>query len=205
MATGEIEILGMNTQPLERLWITQARAGSPEAFGHLMELHEPGLLAFVRSRTHNPELSEELVQETFVRAFQYLERFDPERDFEAWLFSIAHHVELEWRRRERIGRRVLGDVAAEKSRQEEKEQAPSGAPPVYYRVMQAISECPPQYHLPLTMRYLDRLRYEEIAEMLKLSTGQVKGLLYRGKQLLKERLTDLLENMEPNGTQGDNP
>ena len=170
--------------------------GSAEAFERLVQRYEDSIYAYLWSRTRDQELSEELCQEVFVRAYQGLARFDPSYSFENWLCGIAHNLELQWRRQRKISRRVMGQLAEGGYGRQEVE-APGV--PVYQRVLSAINACPPNYHLPLTMRYLDQMSYEEIASVLNMSPGQVKGLLYRGKQLLKERLADLLEDLDDSG------
>lgn len=178
----------------EGAWLQEAQAGSTEAFGRLVDRYESPVYAFVLSKTRNRELAQELAQETFVRAFEGLERFDPNQKFSHWLFGIAHHVTTEWRRRQMSQRRALEAVAERKRADAQGSSSVEigTGTPVHERILGAIEDCPENYRLPLTMRYLDELSYEEIAEVLSLSPGQVKGLLYRGKQMLRERLSDLM-------------
>ena len=175
-------------------WMQEAQSGSAEAFGRLVEHYEKPVFAFVLLRTRNQDLSLDLAQETFVRAYEGLAKFEPSQNFLSWLFGIANHVVSECKRRRKIQNKVMAFAAAVLRQQrtvlggEELEQE-SGA--IHERFLQAVHECPESYHLPLTLRYLELLTYEEIAQVLELSPGQVKGLLYRGKQMLREKLADL--------------
>jgi len=194
----ESSALALPVEDQERKWLRLALSGSAEAFERLITRHEDAVRAFFWSRTRDHELSEELTQEVFVRAFEGLERFDPDGQFEAWLYGIAHHLELQWRRQQKVQRKALENVA-ESNRIRKEQSARDSEQPVYQRVLGAIAACPANYHLPLTLRYVDQMTYEEIAALLNLSPGQVKGLLYRGKQMLKERLADLLDGLDESG------
>jgi len=184
----------VNTESEAQDCLREAQRGSEEAFARLMELCARPLHAFVLLRIRNREVSQELVQETFVRALLGLQRVDAAREFIPWLLGIAAHVISEWKRKEELHQRTLSAVA-ELHRGEAPGQVaardPQAAGVIYERILQAIAECPESYHLPLTMRYLNEMSYEEIAVQLQLSAGQTKGLLYRGKQMLREKLADL--------------
>jgi RNA polymerase sigma-70 factor, ECF subfamily len=109
--------------------------------------------------------------------------------------GIAQHVTLEWMRDQERQRRAL-ETAAQLKRAERstgssvEEEAPATV--TQARILQAINDCPERYRLPLMMRYVQQMDYAEIASTLELSSGQVKGLLYRGTQMLRERLSDLV-------------
>ncbi|MCK6474605.1 MAG: sigma-70 family RNA polymerase sigma factor [Planctomycetes bacterium] len=183
---GENKVHALET---ERRWIAEAQEGSAEAFGRLVERHERAVFAFVLTRARNLELAQELVQETFVRAFEGLERFDTQQPLVQWLMGIAHHVTSEWRRSQASQRRALDTVEQMKRARKSSVRAPVvDEMPLHERILGAIDACPDNYREPLVLRYLDKLSYEEIAERLALSPGQVKGILYRGKQLLRANL-----------------
>ncbi|MCZ7646714.1 MAG: sigma-70 family RNA polymerase sigma factor [Planctomycetota bacterium] len=177
----------------EGVWLEQALEGDTEAFGRLVTQYERPVYAYLVSRTHDQELAQEMTQEAFVRAFEFLDRFNRDQRFLQWILGIAHHVLSETRRRK--DRQVRGlQEAFDSGRLRGEVQDTEAAHdelPVQERILRAISECPEHYRLPLILRYLHRMNFEEIAEQLLLSQGQVKGVLYRGKQMLREKLSDL--------------
>lgn len=175
----------------ECTWVEQALDGAPEAFGQLMAQYEPSVYAYLLSRTRDRELAQELAQEAFVRAFEALERFDRKQRFLQWVLGIAHHVWSEARRRRERQQRGLEVLGADQRAREYTEVLAPEEEAVSTRILSAIEDCPERYRLPLLMRYLERMTFEEIAQQLDLSPGQVKGILYRGKQLLREKLADL--------------
>jgi RNA polymerase sigma-70 factor, ECF subfamily len=174
--------------------VQEAAAGSAQSFAVLVDRYERPVYAYVLSRTRNRDLAQEVVQETFVRAFDGIARFDSTQRFLNWVMGIAHHVTQEWIRDQEYQRRAVQQAAevkrAEQSgRVDDRDDAPVNA--IQRRILQAIDECPDRYRMPLMMRYLEQMDYAEIASTLGLSGGQVKGLLYRGTQMLRERLSDL--------------
>jgi RNA polymerase sigma-70 factor (ECF subfamily) len=177
-------------------WIQEAMAGSATSFASLVDRYERPVYAFVLERTRDRELAQELVQETFVRAYEGLERYDVSQDFIKWLMGIAYHVTAEWLRSQQRQRKALDTVgqlqrAREQSANENHQGAGEQNHELQQRILQAMADCPENYRVPLMMRYMDKMDYREIAETLQLSAGQVKGLLYRGTQMLRERLADL--------------
>jgi RNA polymerase sigma-70 factor, ECF subfamily len=186
---------GLSNRMQETDWIQDAMAGSATSFASLVDRYERPVYAFVLERTRDRELAQELVQETFVRAYEGLERYDVSQDFIKWLMGIAYHVTAEWLRSQQRQRRALDTVG---QLQRAREQSAGGSSEVgeqnqelQQRILQAMADCPENYRVPLMMRYMDKMDYREIAETLQLSAGQVKGLLYRGTQMLRERLADL--------------
>ncbi len=73
--------------------VSRVLAGDIDAFGEIVAAHEGAVLGVVCSLLENREATEDLVQQTFVRAYQHLDRFDPARgEFRHWLRGIARHV-----------------------------------------------------------------------------------------------------------------
>ena len=76
-----------------------AQAGSSESFARLVERFTDPLYNFLALRTPNPADAEELVQETFLRAWHRLDRYDREWRFSTWIFTIAKRLATSgWRR-----------------------------------------------------------------------------------------------------------
>ncbi|HSS13599.1 MAG TPA: sigma factor, partial [Rhizomicrobium sp.] len=67
----------------------RARAGSADAFGRLVQMHQQALRAFLRRLCGNAADADDLAQEAFVFAWEHIARFDPARPFRPWLFGIA--------------------------------------------------------------------------------------------------------------------
>jgi RNA polymerase sigma-70 factor (ECF subfamily) len=79
----------------------RAGAGDRDAFDSLVRRFADRVLSFVRTRVRDPHDAEEATQETFLRAWSSISRFDPSRRFSTWLFTIAHRQSLDVLRRRR--------------------------------------------------------------------------------------------------------
>jgi len=80
----------------EAALVAKARAGSADAFGRLVHMHQQGLRAFLRRLS--PADADDLAQESFVFAWEHIGRFDPARSFRPWLFGIAWRKHREGKR-----------------------------------------------------------------------------------------------------------
>ncbi len=101
----------MATTDAEKLLIGLVRAGDPVAWQQLIERFEGRLLAFVDSRLRDRAASEDVVQESFVGFLTSLPHYDPDRDVEAYLFSIAAHKLTDHLRKQ--GRRPIDQFGSD--------------------------------------------------------------------------------------------
>src|SRR5260370_31949278 len=101
----------MATTDAEALIVRQVRAGDSQAWRQLIEKYEGRLLAFVDSRLRDRAASEDVVQETFIGFLTSLPHFDPKRDLEAYLFSIAAHKMTDHMRKQ--GRRPIDQFGSD--------------------------------------------------------------------------------------------
>jgi RNA polymerase sigma-70 factor (ECF subfamily) len=84
--------------------VERARKGYRRAFGFLVERYQRRVVGVVLAVVHNPEDAIEPAQETFVRAYQNLSKFEERSSFSTWLYRIAVNLAIDWRRHE--GRHV---------------------------------------------------------------------------------------------------
>ena len=75
----------------ENLWLARARAGDPQAFTRLVEAYQTPIYNLCYRMLGEAGEAEDAAQETFLRAYTRLSRYDPQRSFKTWLFSIASH------------------------------------------------------------------------------------------------------------------
>ena len=134
---------------------------------------------------------EDLAQETFLRVFRYLPEFEGRAKFSTWICTVARRVAVdELRRRQRAivtaPEEAGVDVPAADDLLESTEQAERDA-----LVRAAVAELPEKFRLPLVYASIDGLDYDTIASMLAMPVGTVKTHVFRGKQLLRERLAAL--------------
>jgi RNA polymerase sigma-70 factor (ECF subfamily) len=142
------------------------------------------------------EEAEDLVQETFVKAFRALDRYDPQRPFSSWLFTIASRLAIDRFRRRRLRTVSLTVTDPEGGEERTLDVEDTGPGPDELtshreeedRTSALIAGLPEHYRIVVLMRHQMDLSYEEIAEALNLPLGTVKARIHRARALLKDRL-----------------
>lgn len=172
--------------------IHQVISGDAQAFEPLVRRYQQPLFHYLGRMGVSPAEAEELVQETFIRAFRHLHRFEPNRArFSTWLFTIARRLALNLLRRHRgsKGQSIESDLPDPTVSIE----ANLAQQQIQHRISQALSQLPLKFRSPLSLAYLGALSIAEIAQIEGCEEGTVKSRIFRGKQRLKILLSDLLE------------
>ncbi len=185
-------------RPDEELAV-EAREGSEAAFRELVERFQGPVFSLLVRMVRRTELAEDLAQETFVKAWRALARFDPERKFSSWLFKIAHNTALDALRRS--GQEPLSlDAPREPGGEPMDLPADPRAENPLARTLgrqvgraleQAITRIRPAYREILLLRFAEELSYEEIAEVTGSPLGTVKVHLFRARAELARELKAL--------------
>jgi RNA polymerase sigma-70 factor (ECF subfamily) len=174
----------------------EARDGSEEAFRILVERYERPVFGLLVRIVRRGETAEDLAQETFLKAFRALRRFDPGRKFSSWLFKIAHNAALDALRRQGSEPFSLDAPIGDSDDAPELPADPTAENP-FARVAgrdlgraleAAVGALKPQYREILLLRFVEELAYEEIADVLDLPLGTVKIHLFRARRDLARAL-----------------
>jgi RNA polymerase sigma-70 factor (ECF subfamily) len=134
--------------------------------------------------------AEDLAQETFLRAYDRLETFNPDYRFKTWLLAIANNLGVDTlrRRREMVEfnpETHAGTGGGPETQALEADRSRS--------VQSAIATLPETYGVPVILRYSEGLSYAEIAEVLGITIPAVKSRLFRARNMLAERLEEVGE------------
>lgn len=176
------ESLDMSDRHLARL----ASGGNGEAFDLLLERHHSLIYRLCWGLLGDRSDADDATQETFVRAYQSLGKYDATRAFTPWLRGIAANVCLQSlrRRSRRWGRQTSLDtqfvdpvVPSEPERSDLADEA-----------LMALSQLDETYRLPLAMFYLEEASVAEMAEALSISPGAARVRLHRGREALRKAL-----------------
>lgn len=159
---------------------------SDDALGHLDALY-----ATARRLTRNPDAAEDLVHDTYVKAFRHRRRFRDGTNLRAWLTAILHNTFLNDVRR-RKGSPVEGGDETADSRPA---PGPSPEDALIARaeagaVEAALAEVPEPFREAVWLRDAQEMTYAEIAEVLQVPLGTVMSRIARGRRLLHDRIAD---------------
>ncbi len=130
---------------------------------------------------------EDLVQETFLRAYDRISTFNPEYRFKTWLLAIANNLGIDTLRRRRDVVEFNSEVHARVMRGPETAAAEAERAK---SVQEAVMTLPEAYSVPLVLRYAEDLSYAEIAEVLGITIPALKSRLFRARKMLAERLEE---------------
>ena len=128
---------------------------------------------------------EDLVQETFLKAYDRLETFNPDYRFKTWLMTIANNLGVDTLRRRRDTVEFNPELHSVPSQGPEARAVDDDRS---RSLQEAILTLPETYSVPLILRYTEEMSYAEIAESLGITTSAVKSRLFRARNMLGERL-----------------
>ncbi len=172
----------------EALWIEKALQGDDNAFGNLVELYQKPVFSLCYRMLGNANDAEDAAQESFIRAYRYLKKYDPNRSFATWLLSIASHYCIDRMRKRRLSTVSTDVLPAEiiKDRNApipEKELREKEKEALIQDLMQDLK---PTDRAAIVLRYWHEYSEVEIAEALDLTVSAVKSRLYRSRRALAD-------------------
>ena len=164
--------------------VAGAQAGAVEDFGALVRLFHPRIYNFHLRRCRRPADAEDLTQDTFVRAWERLDRYRDAWPFATWLFTIANRLGINHLRRQRLGSLVLARKAAEVS--------PRPAPPDTCATreqlddlwLRAETELSLDQRTGLWLRHAEGLTIDQIARVLGKLPVATRVMLHRARRKL---------------------
>ena len=171
-------------------------AGDPRAFGRIVARYQNRLINFVYRMVGDRDRAEELVQDTFLRVHRHLHRFDRERNFSTWIYTIAANLARNELRRRSASPFILTDPALWTS-----SATPSAPEPedlinrpdldldreeAVETVRRTVERLSRDHREVLVLRELEGKSYEEIAEIVNASLGTVKSRLNRARHQFAE-------------------
>jgi RNA polymerase sigma-70 factor (ECF subfamily) len=178
--------------------VARARDGDPAAFEELVQKYERKVFRLAKNITNNDEDAEDVLQETFLKAYSHLDGFQGNSKFYTWLVRIAVNEALMKLRKRKSDKMVSLDEGIETGEEtmvreiavweDDPEQRYSQAE-IRAILQQAISALRPAFRTVFILRDIEELSTEETANLLDLSIPAVKSRLLRARLQLRERLT----------------
>lgn len=167
--------------------VREDSASRQERFLRLVEPHLDSLYRTAVHMTGRPERAEDAVQETYLRAWRYLDTFEEGRNARVWLFAILRNAifEASRKRRREVATASLDDVGPDNV------AGANEAPPdrlADAEIVEAIQKLPEEFRIVVLLAVVEGMKYREIADALDIPIGTVMSRLYRGRQLLRYHL-----------------
>lgn len=176
--------------------IRRCREGDERAYRELVQRFQRPVYSVAFRMVRSAEDAEDATQETFVRVFRALARYDPARSFEAWLFTITTRLCIDLMRRRRVRPISLTRQDPESGEDRTLDIEDPGLGPEETtshaeeerHAKDLIDSLPPHYRIVVMLRHQQDLSYDEIGEVLSLPLGTVKARIHRARALLRERI-----------------
>jgi len=171
----------------ESEWLVRALEGDDLAFSRLVETYQKPVYNLCYRMLGNAGDAEDAAQESFLRAYRSLERFDPNRPFATWLLSIASHYCIDQLRKRRFTSFSMDDedhAWLEPPDPSPNPEITASINEQETQVQSLLEKLNPKDRSAVVMRYWHNASYEEIAESLSLTTSAVKSRLHRARKEL---------------------
>lgn len=168
--------------------------GDTDAFGDVVERYEASVYATAYYYVGRYGSAEDVAQEAFWAAYRGLRRLKDPNKLGPWLREITTRTAANWLRKNRM--RLSHETPLPHRRTISMADAQRGADAIlerddlYARVQRAIDTLPERYRLPVMLRYLQELSYDEISQFTGESRDEVRGILHRAGRQLRAVLSD---------------
>ena len=184
--------MAMAEQLIDGRVIEACQQGDRDAFRLLFETYKDKVFSIaVYSSGGDRAVADDVTQQIFLKLFTAIRQFRGESEFTTWLYRLVVNACHDERRRRR---RLLpwGETVAMRNPGDKKPQEKQYARlEVAAAVRAAIGELKPKFRLPILLKYIEGLSYEEIASVMGCSKGTVASRLNRGHSQLAKRLSHL--------------
>jgi len=175
--------------------------GQQKEFEELVRRHHASAFNVAYRIAGNRTDAEDLVQETFLRAFRFYGNYKRDYPFESWLYKIMSNLWIDTlRRRPKSGTPVSLDqpIGADEHTLDLPDDGPTPEASVMEgmldsRIQQALNALPKAFRFAVILADIEGMSYEEIAEVMRCSIGTVRSRIHRGRRAMRQKLGSLDE------------
>ena len=183
----------------ERALIEAAAGGDPAAFEKLMRMHEGKMYAVALRMCASREDAQDSMQEDMIRAYRAIENFRFQSSFSTWIYRITMNTCLDELRRRKVRQATSLDALLDAGWAPSGGESPEGHAMEQDRkraLEQAIRTLPEDMRAAIVLRDIQGYSYDEIADILSVNVGTIKSRISRGREKLREILSEHTELFE---------
>jgi RNA polymerase sigma-70 factor, ECF subfamily len=199
----------MTTEQPDELLVERAKRGDTRAFEMLVVKYQRRIERLIARMVRDVDLVQDIAQESFIRAYRALPQFRGDSAFYTWLYRIAVNTAkkalVDLKRDPLVVESALSSVSDDEDETSRVErELTDGATPeavlaskeIAETVNAAIAALSEDLRQAITLREIEGLSYEEIAEMMNCPIGTVRSRIFRAREAIAQRLRPLLDTRE---------
>lgn len=176
--------------------VARLRRGDVDALSELLSRYQNRLYRYLLRIVGQPAEAEDLFQQTWVRVVEKIRGFDPSRNFDAWLFTLARNMAIDHLRRirpESLDEPLPDDETGQTRAEKLSSSGPAPFDQAFQRerarsIAAALTDLPVIYREVLALRFEEEMKIEEIAQVLGAPLSTVKSRLRRSLEQLRQSL-----------------
>ena len=189
----------------DAMLVERAVAGDQKAFGLLVIKYQRRIQRLIGRMVRDVDLVEDIAQETFIRAYRALAQFRGEAQFYTWLYRIAVNTAkkalMDLKRNPTVSENAYKSADDDETSAIENELTSSETPDAVLAskeiaeiINTAMEALPEELRQAITLREIEGLSYEEIAEVMNCPIGTVRSRIFRAREAISEKVKPLLES-----------
>ena len=181
--------------------IQEILGGCDDSFTELVNRYKNLVYSVIFRQTNDKELANDYAQDVFFKVYKNLESYSPEFKFSTWVMRITGNHVIDMFRKKKM-QEVPYEEYSESA--ERAQQAEISAETAYLRQEEArrlekiVADLPDMYKVPVVLYHGQGLSYQEIAESMGEPLSKVKNRIFRGRKLIKTRLTEVPDGLQAN-------
>jgi RNA polymerase sigma-70 factor (ECF subfamily) len=191
----------MSQQTTDKELVARAKEGDQAAFGALVQKYQHKILKLIGRYVEDPAEVHDVAQEAFIKAYRGLKNFRGDSALYTWLYRIAintakNHLVAQGRRASTTDVEIEDAVYFEGSSALKEQGSPERhllSEEIESTVFRAIEQLPEDLRTAITLRELEGMSYEEIAQVMECPIGTVRSRIFRAREAIDKRLRPLLE------------
>jgi len=178
--------------------VKRAKDGEERAYQQLVQKYERALQFHILKMIKDSSKTEDLVQESFVKAFENLSRYNTDYAFSTWLYRIATNHTIDYLRKKKLQTLSIdepidspdGNLKIQLKAENSQADRDIIRKQRQQMVGNAIEDLPDKYRAVIKLRHMQEKSYQEISKILDLPLGTVKAHIFRARELLYKALKD---------------
>jgi RNA polymerase sigma-70 factor (ECF subfamily) len=200
----------VSTPETDEQLVRKAQQEDEKAFGELVHRYESKVYSLALKMLRNPEDAEDVLQDTFLRAYRGIKSFQGNSTFSTWIYRITANSALMRLRRKHLPTVSIDDADERETPINIADWAPGPVEQLLNQetqqaMNQAIESLPPEFRQVFVLRDIEELSNSEVAEILDLSVAAVKSRLHRARLKVRDRLAPFFSESNSRRAMGAKP